>query len=119
GCPGNLIEAADALVELNDPGQSSTILDDPKLVRPIPVTPLTTLYSNAFVPDTYSTDGRKNSMPETSSFSFSDFRAKIYQYATSKDLASDEILVKLKGSKILVRRNDMMTLLPNQDISIQ
>ncbi|CAN1288905.1 hypothetical protein LINPERPRIM_LOCUS20033 [Linum perenne] len=87
GCPGNLIEAADALVELNDPGQSSTILDDPKLVRPIPVTPLTTLYSNAFVPDTYSTDGRKNSMPETSSFSFSDFRAKIYQYATSKDLA--------------------------------
>ncbi|CAN1136862.1 hypothetical protein LINPERHAP2_LOCUS9716, partial [Linum perenne] len=70
-------------------------------------------------PDTYSTDGRKNSMPETSSFSFSDFRAKIYQYATSKDLASDEILVKLKGSKILVRRNDMMTLLPNQDISIQ
>ncbi|CAN1732493.1 hypothetical protein LINPERHAP1_LOCUS1650, partial [Linum perenne] len=88
GCPGNLIEAADALVELNDP-------------------------------DTYSTDGRKNSMPETSSFSFSDFRAKIYQYATSKDLASDEILVKLKGSKILVRRNDMMTLLPNQDISIQ
>ncbi|CAN1141224.1 hypothetical protein LINPERHAP2_LOCUS12354, partial [Linum perenne] len=119
GCPGNLIEAADALVELNDPGQSSTILDDPKLVRPIPVTPLTTLYSNAFVPDTYSTDGRKNSMPERSSFSFSDFRAKIYQYATSKDLASDEILVKLKGSKILVRRNDMMTLLPNQDISIQ
>ncbi|CAN1303670.1 Replicase polyprotein 1a, partial [Linum perenne] len=119
GCLGNLIEAADALVELNDPGQSSTILDDPNLVRPIPVTPLTTLYSNAFVPDTYSTDGRKNSMPETSSFSFSDFRAKIYQYATSKDLASDEILVKLKGSKILVRRNDMMTLLPNQDISIQ
>ncbi|CAN1126536.1 hypothetical protein LINPERHAP2_LOCUS3481, partial [Linum perenne] len=58
-------------------------------------------------------------MPVTSSFSFSDFRAKIYQYATSKDLAGDEILVKLKGSKILVRRNDMMTLLPNQDISIQ
>ncbi|CAN1345734.1 Replicase polyprotein 1a [Linum perenne] len=47
--------------------------------------------------DTYSTDGRKNSMPVTSSFSFSDFRAKIYQYATSKDLAGDEILVKLKG----------------------
>ncbi|CAN1126535.1 hypothetical protein LINPERHAP2_LOCUS3481, partial [Linum perenne] len=40
GCPGKLIEAADALVGLNDPGQSSTILDDPKLVRPIPVTPL-------------------------------------------------------------------------------